>query len=1193
MRSKSLSWYLGSLFFLLTFCFHSLSWANVQITDLFAIPLTNEPTILLYWTPPKDFNVKGYWVGYSKVPITTDNWETIPKIKVEGPVGDLGIRYAKVSNLDFSTKYYLAIQAYDDKGNTTALSNIVSAKTTDSAKEWHFSSIEEMTDNSWFNLNPALPPGSTSQVFLAYDPEKDMLMTWGGHPAGGGYPQVDEIYIYNISNLRNKNTWEIEKIADDSDKPISGCSTDGAVYDINNRVLIKVTQHYTDRYEYYRKRDLEPHNKTIWVYDFDKHKWYNMRPFDYNQLENAGAAGSYDTKRGYYLGVDPRKSRPDRTILYDPYTNKIQKIYVNDWNGSGSRWNLFGGNRIDPAIVYDSKRDVFYLVGGLYYNKAKAYYDIWQFDPKQKKWFPIDGVDNTALVQTIPEHFHISASTAVYDSIHDKVILFQAVSPRSGDINYPEGRYVFTFVYDPSTKKWKRLNDKPGYFKGKRWMDLNAIFSEKHNIAILLDESQQGPKGVGSQTWAFRYSSTDNTSQILPPRNLNITTTASEVILNWKESLSRPDLYRIYRAKANYPWDITDFEKIREVPSSETTYTDNDVIPGNIYFYYVTAVRDNKESSHSNIVRSQPEVVREGYVVVKSSNEVEIKWNYSASDIIGFNIYRAECNFEIYPINEPINKEGELSIYNRPVIHSVNCPGEEEYIKINSSPVSGTHYIDHINLINANSNYPFKVYAYRIKVINKFGVESGWSPYWLTIPEPPTGLKISQDESNFYLSWKSPHDGKGIKGYRVYMAYDHHHIKEVTTDPVTEPHIVIPKSVDTSDKWQRFFITAVDNLGQEGIPSGGEWGERMYWYFYKQYFEFSITSSFLPDAQKNNPYKFQLEAVNGEPPYTWSLISGELPLGLELQENGLIIGTPQEEGEFHLKIQVQDSDGIIKVINLTLRVNKNSNTTDSNSNLNDNNDNNDNNNNDDNDINNLSDIINSNNNTKDISQNIDNDIINTSNDETTNNSNNRTEPDISGDIINVNIHKIEDTTLSVWHPNKNFGAENKIVVAENAKKIGLIKFDLSQIPEGSTVKKAELRLYCYKIGYPKNPYIEVYALGHEWVEGNSYSYQSPTGATWNEYDYQDGQNTWDVLSEIDTSDFGYGYNGLIAKVNVEKESWVSIDITNVVQKWIDGEIENHGLLIKSNTPYANEMYFYSSEYNDPNRRPYVHIELEE
>ncbi len=57
-------------------------------------------------------------------------------------------------------------------------------------------------------------------------------------------------------------------------------------------------------------------------------------------------------------------------------------------------------------------------------------------------------------------------------------------------------------------------------------------------------------------------------------------------------------------------------------------------------------------------------------------------------------------------------------------------------------------------------------------------------------------------------------------------------------------------------------------------------------------------------------YSAALTATNGEPPYTWGIIAGQLPPGLSLQAlTGQISGAPTQAGAFSFQAQVKDSTG--------------------------------------------------------------------------------------------------------------------------------------------------------------------------------------------------------------------------------------------------------------------------------------------
>lgn len=70
----------------------------------------------------------------------------------------------------------------------------------------------------------------------------------------------------------------------------------------------------------------------------------------------------------------------------------------------------------------------------------------------------------------------------------------------------------------------------------------------------------------------------------------------------------------------------------------------------------------------------------------------------------------------------------------------------------------------------------------------------------------------------------------------------------------------------------------------------------------------TITSNtVLPSGSVNSFYSTQLNVVGGASPYTWTLASGQLPLGLTLSTAGLISGTPVSSGNPSFTLKVQDN----------------------------------------------------------------------------------------------------------------------------------------------------------------------------------------------------------------------------------------------------------------------------------------------
>jgi len=71
----------------------------------------------------------------------------------------------------------------------------------------------------------------------------------------------------------------------------------------------------------------------------------------------------------------------------------------------------------------------------------------------------------------------------------------------------------------------------------------------------------------------------------------------------------------------------------------------------------------------------------------------------------------------------------------------------------------------------------------------------------------------------------------------------------------------------------------------------------------------TITSTSLPAGSINISYNATLTASGGTTPYTWSVSSGQLPVGITLASSGAISGTPTTAGSYGFTLQVADSAG--------------------------------------------------------------------------------------------------------------------------------------------------------------------------------------------------------------------------------------------------------------------------------------------
>lgn len=70
----------------------------------------------------------------------------------------------------------------------------------------------------------------------------------------------------------------------------------------------------------------------------------------------------------------------------------------------------------------------------------------------------------------------------------------------------------------------------------------------------------------------------------------------------------------------------------------------------------------------------------------------------------------------------------------------------------------------------------------------------------------------------------------------------------------------------------------------------------------------SISSEALPDAALQQICRFRLQAVGGIPPLHWTVTSGQIPPGLELEDSGVISGIATKIGDYRFTVTVADSD---------------------------------------------------------------------------------------------------------------------------------------------------------------------------------------------------------------------------------------------------------------------------------------------
>jgi hypothetical protein len=136
---------------------------------------------------------------------------------------------------------------------------------------------------------------------------------------------------------------------------------------------------------------------------------------------------------------------------------------------------------------------------------------------------------------------------------------------------------------------------------------------------------------------------------------------------------------------------------------------------------------------------------------------------------------------------------------------------------------------DHLD--SSGRPYRFAVYAYRIRTVDPTGTLSGPSPALFTLPASPQHVFSREDGTTCRLKW-AENSEKSIAGYRVYRMdgrWDSDAVSRLTADPLPTTTY---DDATAGKHSRRYYVVAVDALGQEGFPSSPVWFQREWRHYY-------------------------------------------------------------------------------------------------------------------------------------------------------------------------------------------------------------------------------------------------------------------------------------------------------------------------------------------------------------------------
>ncbi len=625
------------------------------------------------------------------------------------------------------------------------------------------------------------------------DPQRRQWIHHAGHD---GIPQGFHLFTYQLDSGR----WE-QRFPNTS--PPGACCVDGAnTFDLLHQRLVRFPGAALG-HGYQWSRGVKLKSSAVWLYDPAANEWTNMRPAPYHLPLNArdwlgslNGGATYDATRGLALsfGGQGTSGGTNNLFVYDAHANLLQRLPA--------------ANAPEPrdgmGLTYDTKNDCLVLFGSQYSNDEKT----WIYRYTTGKWEghtldPHPPGKKLGTYATIPR--------LAYDSLNG-ICLCVVWDTRTNEHQ--------TWVLDVEKLRWTRVNPP---------VDPSPSMSRSRNLSYWADEnlfllelSPRETKGKGVELWSFRYKQ----PKVLPaasPGAPVVLTERDAVRLTWRASPAATKGYHIYRAQTAHPWQAN-FHRLGS--TNDTTYTDRGVEAGKVYLYRVTAITaENRESPPSPPGRTQPRVPATPVVSVLGKDQIEITWRPSTDkEVVGYNIYRGVVTVRTVTRGTPGAWKDNDPAYAEPLPVEVrDITGWE---KLNEKVLKEPRFDDKVDLTKPGpeaKDYRLAVHAYVVRAVNRLETESGPSPYALTIPSAPTEVFCREQGKTAELKWRGNPE-KGIAGYHVYKLQGTWKIVRLTDKPIRATTFRQDAGSDST----RYWIVAVDPLGQEGEPSAPVWFNHRY-----------------------------------------------------------------------------------------------------------------------------------------------------------------------------------------------------------------------------------------------------------------------------------------------------------------------------------------------------------------------------
>lgn len=540
----------------------------------------------------------------------------------------------------------------------------------------------------------------------------------------------------------------------------------------------------------------------VWTFDPATGKWTLKEPNTSPPGVCCAQQNLYDPVRAVYLRF-PSFSGSHGWQWF-------REIYLNDssvWAYDLAR-NLWRNRRPLPApklsplrcASWDSGRQVAVVFGGEGSREGTLVYD-----PHLNAWTRMKPPSEPAFR---------SGGNMAYDAGRKLHVLFGA--------QFTDDPH--TWAYDLARNEWRDL--KPGLQPPTDRNDAVLAYDALHEVVVAVVKVTEG-KDEGArhrlETWAFDAAG-NAWKKMNPPLEPDASGSRARVLAYCPE---RGVSYLENRTHRPGPAE-----------QQVWTYRYGDRAPG-------PPVRPKQ-------ARREPPAVEDLVVSVVSAREVALSWKAPGPGLAGYQVERAAV--EVYSEGQLKRLKTGTAPLEEPSAGAVRRVGA--FARVTRAPVAEAAWVDTSvdlkkpaaaegeaayervfapdQLDAGGKPYRYAVYAYRVRALGADGLEGGPSPAVFTLPSAPQWVFSKEDGTACRLKWAANPEA-GIAGYRVYRMngrYDKDGVARLTPEPVAETAFRDPEA---GKKGRRYYVVAVDALGQEGHPSAPVWHEREWRSYYKPF----------------------------------------------------------------------------------------------------------------------------------------------------------------------------------------------------------------------------------------------------------------------------------------------------------------------------------------------------------------------